>query len=406
MAGVITDTARQLSRAQDEQVAQVVALIDAMQDRGDADAMIAPLRRRLQRLRPPRPPRLGRLLFAPLDPVIVPPKIWRPGDATLPRSALASFKALVQAGLGAGAEALERHVADYKGAMTELALVVGSAIWPPASAALAAAADRPPPPEWRIAGLPAESFAPLCTATARVMQNAALIESWVARDLHNEAISAKAIEALVGGAAGAGDSALLAAVLMARLPRSTPDILRVLQTAWPTAAFGASPAASLALNAAVAHLRMTAEISVAGAPLSELSRLAEQAALLLAALLKEAGPRRRGELEAIARTLEGQCRERLMDSLAADVIAPACALGQDEEAAITVPQIEAAARDLRRLQIAAKRLGGASYDGMLRRAAEAIRDLPMDARLTLVDRVRLAEILAGAETALRLFRIG
>jgi len=401
------ETSRKLAAAEDRQVAQVVALIDGLEQRGAADAVLAPLRARLKRLRPPRPPRLGRLLFSPLDPVIVAPNTWKPGDATVPRPALGVFKDIIVAGLGAQAPALEQAFARFAGDPIEATAAIGPNIWPRAAACLAEAARAAPCPQWAALGLPAGQFAPLAAGAARVLRHAPRILAWTARDAAGESLQAKEIEVLFGAdqADGPLGDALLAAVLIAHLPRYAPEILRSLPSAGHETGFAPSPAASLALDAATAHLRSVAERGIEGAPLAELSRTAEQAALLLEAVLRNAGPRRREGLEQIARALETRCRARFGDALAADVIASACALSE-AEAERAVPQVEAAARDLRRLQGAARRFGGgADYDSMLRRAAEAIRDLPPEAALTPADRIRLAEILAGPDVALRLFAL-
>ena len=71
------DVARTLNAARDEQLARVVAVVDALPARGAADTLIAPLRPRLATLRPTRPLNLTRLLFTPLDPLIVPSAEWR-----------------------------------------------------------------------------------------------------------------------------------------------------------------------------------------------------------------------------------------------------------------------------------------------------------------------------------------
>ena len=52
-----------LTDASDAQIEQIVALVDSLPQRGVADDLIAPLRRRLARLRPHRPMSFMRLLF-------------------------------------------------------------------------------------------------------------------------------------------------------------------------------------------------------------------------------------------------------------------------------------------------------------------------------------------------------
>src|SRR3954447_6983173 len=79
---------RDLHAATDAQLSQVLAVIDAMPSRGAADELIAGLRPRIAKLRPGRPVSLTRVLFAPMDPLIVSPRKWRAGAITPPRSIL------------------------------------------------------------------------------------------------------------------------------------------------------------------------------------------------------------------------------------------------------------------------------------------------------------------------------
>jgi len=63
---------RHLVSAQDAKILKVVAMVDALPVRGEADNLIEPLRARLAQLRLIRPLGMGHLLFMPLDPVLVP----------------------------------------------------------------------------------------------------------------------------------------------------------------------------------------------------------------------------------------------------------------------------------------------------------------------------------------------
>ncbi|WP_158922644.1 hypothetical protein [Acidisphaera sp. S103] len=75
--------ARTVRDAEDPRIVRVVAIVDAMINRGPIDQLIAPIRPRLVRLRPPRPLRFARLLFHPLDRLFVPAARWRPEQKTL-----------------------------------------------------------------------------------------------------------------------------------------------------------------------------------------------------------------------------------------------------------------------------------------------------------------------------------
>ncbi len=95
----IREVARGLAAARDAQIMQVLAMVDAMPHRGAADQLIAPLRTRLARLRPPRPLRFARLLFLPLDPLIVPAARWRAEQPTIPRTVIPFLATTIEASL-------------------------------------------------------------------------------------------------------------------------------------------------------------------------------------------------------------------------------------------------------------------------------------------------------------------
>ena len=81
----LTPTIRALGQAvrgaSDSQLLKIAAVVDAQPDRDQLDDLVAGMRPRLARLRPPRPLRFERLLFTPLDPLIVPPQRWRPASS-------------------------------------------------------------------------------------------------------------------------------------------------------------------------------------------------------------------------------------------------------------------------------------------------------------------------------------
>jgi hypothetical protein len=68
-----------------------------------------------------------------------------------------------------------------------------------------------------------------------------------------------------------------------------------------------------------------------------------------------------------------------------------------------IRDLETVARGLRTLGLEARAVGsGATYDLLLRNAAETVKDSTMRDRLTLVDQIRLVEVLAGPDAALDL----
>src|SRR5450631_4088204 len=125
----IRDVARGLASARDEQILQVVAMVDAMPQRGAADQLIAPLRERLARLRPPRPLRFARLLFLPLDPLIVPAARWRPNQPTIPRTVIPLLAQTVEKGLGSLGQTVATMIDGHTTAQQMVIDEAGSLLW-------------------------------------------------------------------------------------------------------------------------------------------------------------------------------------------------------------------------------------------------------------------------------------
>src|SRR3954451_19478819 len=128
-----------LRSATDAQLSQVLALIDAMPVRGSADALIAGLRPRVAKLHACRPLTMTRVLFAPLDALIVPPRAWRPGAVTIPRSVLGFVSTPVLTSLPALRAELEMSLKGVLTNDTDGLLAAGDRLWPAAATVLATA---------------------------------------------------------------------------------------------------------------------------------------------------------------------------------------------------------------------------------------------------------------------------
>lgn len=134
--------------AHDRQILKVVAMVDKLPVRGDADQFIAPLRQRLAALRPARPVNFTRLLFMPLDPVIVAPANWKRDALAVPRSALLPLSNQVRAALGADTAALDLRIAPLTSGQGAELRAIGAVLWPRAVAVLSASQ---PPEDWAAA---------------------------------------------------------------------------------------------------------------------------------------------------------------------------------------------------------------------------------------------------------------
>lgn len=156
------DLPQALAGAPDATLGRIVGMLDSLNDRGAADAVLAAARPRLRDLRPRRPLRFTRLLALPFEPVLVATEAWNGDGTAIPRAALGPIAQAVRAALGTLADEID--VAALGQTMAQAALVarLGARLWPHA-----AEAPLPvPPPGWIAAGLPRE-VAPAVLILAR-----------------------------------------------------------------------------------------------------------------------------------------------------------------------------------------------------------------------------------------------
>lgn len=406
-AAEIREVRRSLAGARDEQIARVVAMVDALADRGSADGIIAPLRPRLAQLRPARKLRLTRLLFVPLDPLIVSPRRWRPGEPTVPRSALTPLADAVRERAGPCAAAVEKLIDGH--AQDEAVLIdeAGSMLWREAARVLPGSAA---PRSWADTGLPQAEYGPLARGVAGALQHAASVRRIVAEERHGLVIARERIETILGEAAAAGAEAwsMTTALLLNQLldpslalhwleagPAPSPDPaswqrnLRVLEAALDDLD---APDGNLA--------KLGADFAGSGAEL-------RRAVALLASLDVPAAPSPvRKRLDEIRRSVDARSVARFEHGMTDQLLAPLRDRLPSAEP-LDVDALEATARELRCFELAGRRLGSASrYDAVLRRAAGEVKGLGPQIGMTIVDKVRLLEILVGADEALTLLAGG
>lgn len=161
--------ARALSDAKDEQLMRVVAFVDGLGvERGAADRLLEGVRPRLAAMGLPRPLSFTRLLFMPLDPVIVPSAAWRPGSAQFPRGAIMPLATALHVALGATAAAMDAACDGRSTDDTETINASGAVLWPAAAAAIAVFTRAPE--GWEASGHGPDAFpalAALCAAAWR-----------------------------------------------------------------------------------------------------------------------------------------------------------------------------------------------------------------------------------------------
>ena len=378
---------RQLADSSDPKLVRVLELVDGMEHRGDADALIAPLRERLRHLRPVRRLRFGRLLFLPFDHVIVSPLQWRPALTAIPRSALPPLIALVRDAFGAVAHEID----DVLLAGTEPVETVADRLWPQAGSVLLQASKRPAPQSWAETGLPGPSFAVLAAAVAGVLAKAALLRRISVRG----SASREEVGSFLSAAAEAGQDALcLAAVL---LLYAAPASRRMIQETSGLPSAVIERAIESALDHAGAVLEQGDD---AGADLDQAVAQARHAADLFENLQDGAGPRRAARIAAMREDAAVIFGARLESDLREELIEPAQHLSAEPSDA-EILALEQQSRTLRALEVQTRRFGKTDQiDRVMRRSLDQLAATGLGG----VDLIRTVEILFGPEEALSLMR--
>ncbi len=395
----------ELNHARDSQIGRVVAMVDALPHRGEADRLIAPLRPRLAQLRLARPLRFCRLLFTPFDPVIVAGPKWRPGSPTIPRTALEPIAEAVRGELGPVAAEIEAFIAGKTTADSAAISAVGEQLWSQASAILARAG--PPPPQWEATGLPVSVFSALSRGISVVLAHASELHELVATVVQGGKLRPEDALRVLDTSAGHSPDAwgMLLALLLSRLPQADA----VLRAAISNGLIGPNSvmraAAEQAIDVVLGGLEAQGG---AGGPVagSELSQAGPEVVRILALLQgldsDQLSSERRRRVHGLRQLVEASCRSRFEAGLTGELVAPLMLLRPGADPA-EVTRLEDIARDLRRLEAAARKINARNgLEAQLQRTAGEIGGMKADGALGLADRVRLVEILAGPDEALAL----
>jgi hypothetical protein len=401
----IREVSRGLTEAGDEKILTVVRMVDAMPNRGAADQLIAPLRARLARLRPPRPLRFARLLFLPLDPLIVPAARWRPLQPGIPRTAIPVLAAAVERALGPVGQ---RVAAMIEGRTTQDEAVVeaaGELLWPEAARVLL---DQTVPPGWETTGLGLQVHKPLTRRIGALLSQAARLRRMMTDAAHGLVPPESTdVQAFLGGAIALDPDVLPMAitVLLARIPESGPLLMRAAALLGQREGALFRDASEQAANILLDQLDApdAAEGQLGGQDLAQAGAAARRLMLLLGTLDAEAlSPDRRERLNNLRERIDLGCQALFTERLTTDLLEPlrACAAGGDPDA---VWDLEAAARGLRALETEARRAGEHElYDKLLGEAAGVLRGMILGGGVNRGGGLRLMEIVAGPEEALAL----
>jgi hypothetical protein len=401
----IRELSRRLAEAPDADVARAVAVVDQLPQRGGADQLIEPLRARLARLRLPRPLRFTRLLFLPLEPLIVPPPRWQPHLPNIPRSALSPLAATVRAGLGADAATVDAMIQASFSHHTEDVIRAGDLLWPRAAALLSAA---PPPVGWAETGLNMTTYKMLARRVGAVLTQAPMLRELV--DEIDAGIASPRLGPIQAMLADVGASCpdaltMLVTLLLARLPQLAGLLVKIAPELSQQAVAALRQAGQDATEALLAGLEIGGgmEIAVSHSELADAAQEVRRTVTLLRQLEERTDiPQMRARVQAIRQRLDGGCRQRFAHAMASEFL-PLLQPPSGASDGTAAKALEVTARHLRELESEARVIGGGdAYDAQLRDAATAVR--AGGAAMSLPARARLVEILAGTEAALALLR--
>ncbi|HVY14913.1 MAG TPA: hypothetical protein VHB27_06785, partial [Rhodopila sp.] len=349
--------------------------------------LLCPLRPRLNVLRPPRRLRIRRLLFYPFDPLILPPKAWRPGMPAIPRSALGPIVTHVAAAIPEILAEVETRLAGRDTADKDLVRVAGTILWP--AAARVIDPDRPPE-GWRDTGMATAHYRALAPIVAAVLRQAPAIEALCQTSLPVLLPAPRErVQAVIRAVAADHPPALacLFGLLMMRLPEpSTVFALTRPEQGDRMVLAARSTAADLLLS------RLDADgpdAWIAGGDLIEAAGVVRRLLTLLTELDRTTQAERRALCRSLCRRLDAAARDRFDAGLREGLL-----LLLDGSPLPDALVLEDAAFSLATFQAEAREVGGrAHYDAALAEMVARLDAVDWPSTAAGITRARLAEIL-------------
>ena len=398
----------------DRKLLQTVALIDRLPKRGVVDDLLAPVRPRLQRLRPPRPLNLRRLLTFPLEELLVPAAAWRPGSQRLSRDLLAEVQQTVISGLDpALVREIDKRIAGQTMRDKAVILACGERLWP-AAAEVRAAALPPSPAGGDSRGRNRRQQLEIAAELVRIGPLlAGLFLALPEKPLRQvDEAQLKRIGTFLHELEGKGGRALsLGAEALGQRLGDAAAMLEVLLHA------GDGKTSALRLSAANdAGRRVVAELDDVAEQLRRAGRqpattLADEIIQLVGTLSAlEAGPPDlpvdRAGLKQIAHKTGKAVEGHLQNIVYGEVLDGFKALASPDTDEATILAVEAAARAARKLSAAGRQLGlNGQIDLVVKsalgdyRRAIAKAGTGEDDEERVMDQLRIVEIVFGADAA-------
>ncbi len=359
----------------DEQLQQVVRTVDALASRGHADALIAPLRPRLAEIHIAHPLRFARLLFLPLDVLIVPPARWKPADNTLPRSIVLPLMHIVELALGKRATEIKGRIRAHTTTDTDVIDVVGPPLWSEAAVILASL-DVAVTEQWRHTAMSDRMFHSIRRQVAALLRHAPAMDTLV-RETASGLIPPDpwAIAAMARAVSTECPEALaMFAVMLVNRHAEAASVLYELGS--NRSLLGLRQATEQAAGLLLDRLESSGAV-VSHKDLTAFATSAQRIANLLGELDHDMAPRsRRDQIRDVRSRLERDCQVRLTASVTDEFIAPLRASITDP-AELAADGLEETARALRLLDTVGRSIGSqAVYQAIMAPAAEAIEAMP------------------------------
>lgn len=388
----------QLANAQDAKIHRILELIDGLAKRDEADAVIAPLRQRLAKLKPRRKVNFARLLFMPFSPLIVPPSDWTRESSNIPRTALGTLARYIQLNQPEAAGSGPTVAADiFSDDLTSL-LSAGERVWPAAAEFLRSLPAIPA--DWsKETGLQDRDFTAISTSLQVLFPLAApLIQIAVNARTGIDAEPERLLAMLDATApSGARITAMFIAMCLSWLPR--PGVFIKIADQFANAKEHAAVAAT-ADSAVELVLSGIERSSTFKADLASAADEMRRVAVLLDDLTINSPnkPGRRTRVEKVRQSVDTVCRENFATEIGSRLIDPCATIATADEGAIE--GFENTARTLRRYEAVARRFGGAEfYDQQILGAAQSLTPRRDETAMARVSRIRLIEILRGSDAA-------
>ena len=401
---------REIGDADDEKIGKIIAYVDRVGDAEVNRSLLDALRGRVGSLAPARPLRLSRLLFVPLDPLIVSPGLWRPGSLRIPRTALAPLFALVARQFGADLAAIDAMVEGQTCSADATVAQAGAELWPRAAAILRTA---DPPPEWGQTSLPESVFRSVAQSIAVVLQRAVALGRLARAAKRDQADGyADIVGSIVAnvGMETAENAAMVVQLVLLNAPKAIVHVRRfVSATANTSESITLHRALSLGIEQSLSYIEQEADCvrKVASGSIPDATAQVRLVAQVLNAIEADASATlHRRRIRNLREQMDRASQACFDNGIREQLATPLAALTQP----VSVPEqnrMEVSARELRALDGAARDfVKSPSYEEHLLHTAATVRSALDAGTITLPRACRLLEILSGPEAAVALYRRG